>query len=686
MDTMRLENFTILVPFAVLNVVSPLPAHGGQYRGPSDVKPPATDTSGGGSSSSGGNTSGGSGGTSTTGGGSSGGSQPGSSPRPIGGKARGAALDDDLGRWEYWWEFGKDPWLRLRDAIYGNTRGNDDDAWLNRHLVLPRANVERPQPKDLEQVVAALAATLQQNRDRDTVSACMVALAKIGQNPKDAPLRQLCLPWLHSGDQELRETAALALGIAGQLEDETLELLRALIMDSPEGRRVSGGSAVNERTRAFAAFASGLLLRRCEQADLCRRLTAPLLDVIDRPADHGRDLQVAAIEALSLLPDLPANDGDNLRAKVLAKLGAYYDLELGPGDRLLQAHVPPAIARILRPTDPEATAWKARLLADLRAGIDTAGGAKKQQRGANLFLAQSCALALGGLAQPWNADSDADAPIGAALSEAYRQHRDQQTRSFALLSLARMGGSKARALLLVELARANRAIEQPWCAMALGVLQARAIEQGFAAGHSPEPDRELAAALDAAFQAARNPSSQGALAIALGLAGEAGAADKLRAALLEHRQRDDVVGYVALALGLLRDTRAIPELRALVQGASRRPFVMVQGVRALGLIGDQSVAAILCAELEQPDTSLVKLSALASALGQIGDRRSFAPLLRVLGNEKQLPLTRAFAAVALGSIGDKDPLPWNSVFATNTNYRASTDTLTDGSSGILDIL
>ena len=49
-------------------------------------------------------------------------------------------------------------------------------------------------------------------------------------------------------------------------------------------------------------------------------------------------------------------------------------------------------------------------------------------------------------------------------------------------------------------------------------------------------------------------------------------------------------------------------------------------------------------------------------------------------------LSRAFAAVALGGIADKELLPWNSKIAVNTNYRASVETLTNKTSGILDIL
>jgi HEAT repeat protein len=141
-----------------------------------------------------------------------------------------------------------------------------------------------------------------------------------------------------------------------------------------------------------------------------------------------------------------------------------------------------------------------------------------------------------------------------------------------------------------------------------------------------------------------------------------------------------------LALGLLQDARAIPDLRVLRKDSVRRTFVMMQSVRALGLLGDHTLTDQLNAELAAPGVSLIRLSAIASALAQIGDRRSLPALQKLLADTDVAPLTRAFAAVALGGVCDKDPLPWNSIYASQVNYRASTETLTDGMAGILDLL
>ena len=671
-------------------------AHGGQYRGPGNVVPPTTSTgtgsSGSGSSPNGNNSGSGTGATTGASPGTPSGPASAGTANAIGSRGanrgRGAPLDDDLGRWEFWWEFGKDPWLRLRDAIQESRIGNADDQLLARGPLAARMPVQRPTEADLAAASEALAAALQSAHDRDTISSCLVALAKIGRDTKNASLHALFLPCLQSGDQELRETAAVAFGICGQPTPDHLSVMSALVADNAEGRKLSGGSAVNERTRAFAAFGQGLVLARNANPALTMSAVTQLSGILAHPESHGRDLKVAVIEALAQLPPDDASAATKvLRTSILDRLHAYYVRDLGPGERILQAHVPTAIARLLPATAADArTQWRDLLLADLRSGIDTTGARSGDGRGGNLYVAQSCALALGGLAAPWHDNTDADAIVGQTLLDAYRSHRDQQTRAFALLGLARQGGDEAKKQLLRALDEGNRAFEQPWTAMALGVLHARSVQQGEKDGTRVEPDPALNAALQRSFAAARNPSSLGAFAIAMGLSGDDTAADSLRRTLADNRQRDDIAGYVALGLGLLRDRLAVGEVRALLEDAQRRPFLMLQCVRTLGLLGDQSVADTLCLELENPDPSLVRLSAVAAALGQIGDRRSLAPLQRMLANPNLTPLTRAFAAVALGRICDKDPLPWNSIYASNTNYRASTETLTNGSSGILDIL
>ena len=117
----------------------------------------------------------------------------------------------------------------------------------------------------------------------------------------------------------------------------------------------------------------------------------------------------------------------------------------------------------------------------------------------------------------------------------------------------------------------------------------------------------------------------------------------------------------------------------------RRPFLLQQAAVALGRLGDQGTVPILCELLGKHD-STAALAAIASALALIGDRRSIDPLLEMLDDEELTKLARAFAAAALGGVGDKDELPWNEPLCRDVNYRANVDTLTNGKSGVLDIL
>jgi HEAT repeat protein len=126
--------------------------------------------------------------------------------------------------------------------------------------------------------------------------------------------------------------------------------------------------------------------------------------------------------------------------------------------------------------------------------------------------------------------------------------------------------------------------------------------------------------------------------------------------------------------------------RGVVPQAVRRPRLLQQAAIALGVLGDKDVADQLQKLIREEETNLSKMSAIASSLGFIGDRRTINPLVDMLFDTQLGALSRAFAAVALGGIADKEPLPWNSRIAVNINYRASVETLTNQSTGILDIL
>src|SRR5262249_32951625 len=116
------------------------------------------------------------------------------------------------------------------------------------------------------------------------------------------------------------------------------------------------------------------------------------------------------------------------------------------------------------------------------------------------------------------------------------------------------------------------------------------------------------------------------------------------------------------------------------------PELLRQAAVALGRLGDKAAADQLLTVLKDPDGNVTRMSAIAGSLGFIGDRRSIAPLVAILDDPSVSPLSRAFAAVALGGLADKERFRWNSKIAIDVNYRAAVETLTNGNSGVLDLL
>ncbi|MFT4842685.1 MAG: hypothetical protein ACI90M_003163, partial [Candidatus Azotimanducaceae bacterium] len=161
-----------------LILTAPLLAHGGQYRGPSGVTAPGNHGSPGtsqnktnGNTVPGNNTPGAPGSP-----GGAGGTTGATGARGSAGAVPlGFAVGDDLGRWEFWWEFGKDPYLRLRDTIYSDRSVDPGQALWNPRLAAGMRNVSPPNAKDVRAVASQLASLLSSSTDRDTSSACLLA-------------------------------------------------------------------------------------------------------------------------------------------------------------------------------------------------------------------------------------------------------------------------------------------------------------------------------------------------------------------------------------------------------------------------------------------------------------------------------------------------------------------------------
>ena len=201
---------------SVLFLTATLLAHGGQYRGPGDVVPPGPG-GGGNTGRPSGPTTGGPAGPSTGRG-------------PITG-GRGASIGLDLTKWSFWWEFNKDPFIHLKDAIHSKcTQTGSDDFYLGSTRKSNSRDTLAPTKEDRLNVLATLRRAMKSTNNKDIISACMIAMAKIGMDHPEFKLKDVFKPYLKSLNQEVRETAALALGIAAQTESDELDILIALAL------------------------------------------------------------------------------------------------------------------------------------------------------------------------------------------------------------------------------------------------------------------------------------------------------------------------------------------------------------------------------------------------------------------------------------------------------------------------
>jgi len=621
---------------------SMLPAHGGQYRGPGDSVPPGGPKGPGSPGPSG----------------PSGPSTPSTGGRPV---------SPETTSWQSWWEFNKDPFLQLRTAVLTGPVSGSDDFYLGTRRPELRIDVLAPTPADLrDRVVPALVKLFESEQSRDIQSACLVALGKVGLDGPNIDLEKTLASAIDRDDQEVRETAVLSLGIAGR--SKALPLLAGLVRDDSVGRRLVEREKVGDRTRAYAAYALGVLAWRNDDAPLKRSVHDLLLPLLDDPEMQDRDVRVAAASALGLLvPDPAAGAHKRLVWQTVDELLAWFQKDLGRGDEIVQAHAPIAIARLMgRGTTPLHDRCKERFASTLNAST----------RRSNPVL-QSCAIALGMLAVP-REQNEADAAFSNALQTHWENGHDRQTQFFAAISLGRIAGDTNRRWLLDAYERANVATERPWLALALGLVAEKAQRGG-------QTDEAIAELLLDDLRSRKNDDVLAALAVAVGLTGHRSAVPVILRLLEEHDSEDRLAGYLCVSLALLGDPSCRPTLSLLLERSLRRPFLLQQAAVALGRLGDKDAVNRLLVMLRNSE-SLAALSAIAIAIGQIGDRRSLEPLIAMTADQDITKLARAFVAAALGGVGDKDKLPWNVPLTVDCNYAASVDTLTNGMTGVLDIL
>lgn len=525
-------------------------------------------------------------------------------------------------------------------------------------------------------MLPALKRALDSSNQRHMVAACMMAMAKIRQDHKDFQLLDVFKPRLRSKNQQVRETAALAMGLAGITGEEALDQLIALSLDSPAGAELTGGP-VRSRTRAFALYGLGLYAQQHTSTEPQRRALTTFRSVLEDKQLRDRNLKIAAIHGIGLLSLTWTDATDKALLDVaLDTLSRYYTKRSGPGTRLVQSHCPTAITKLLQCGHPRRDEFMRLFLADI-------SGADKERLA--LDLGRSCTLALGQLGavpQLSSPPDNLDRKCGELLRANAESHTDEQTCFFTLMALGQIGGEQNVKFLLRHLDGDDQAA-RPWAALAIGVQAFTRHKARADLGEVPQPELEIGEALKKQFDVATDAQLVGALAIALGLARHIDAGDAMQQRLLANLADEEQASYLALGLGIMGDRTSIEAIRQARNAAKTQPYLIWRTATALALLGDKTVSEKLQKSIGSTDTPLGIHAAQREALGMVGDRRSIAPLISELPELD--PFRGSMTATALGNVARIDTLPWHTLISANFNYRAAVETLTNLRSGVLDL-
>jgi len=213
-------------------------------------------------------------------------------------------LGPDLDDWTLWWNLERNAYLGLRARVQSIEALDDGQSRVTAAGRAPADDtIER-------EVVPRLLRLVERERDDDVVTAALIALGRLDPPDVGWPealserIHAACVRHLSAANQEVRETAALALGLIG--DDRCISILVGLLAEDAAGRELSGGR-VATRTRAFAAFGLGLAGQRVraserEEANKRQWITTSLVAALEVHDEAAYDVPVAALIALGLRP------------------------------------------------------------------------------------------------------------------------------------------------------------------------------------------------------------------------------------------------------------------------------------------------------------------------------------------------------------------------------------------------
>ncbi len=532
---------------------------------------------------------------------------PDTAPNPNSGRSGRRSQGPDLEDWSVWWAYSRDRYLARRGegtASGGGGLGVTTGSSGDAPDAV-RGGADRAWR---EGALAALRKVFP-DPDVEVFTGAAVALGKAG-DPRDAAVLIETLRGRYR-NPSVRESVVLALGLLGREAPGARDALLSILRDRTDSARLRG----------FAALALGL------SGDPG---AAPALLAAARERGPQRDPAAGALVGLGLL-------GEDL---VVPDLAAMLDDASSTDARALRPFAAFALGRI---GGAEAVRALGRALGD---------GDAQVRRAAVLALGE-CDPADAGV-------------LAAAAAHMAREDRDRPCRSFAMVTLGRLGGPAATETLFRCFGLGDRG-ERNFASLGLA-LCARSLDDA-------DVRTRIASLLREQFEQREDVGYRGALAVALGLLRDAKAAPALRSVL---RARGDPAlrAHCAVALGLVGAVEASDDLRAALSEKGA-PEIQREAALALGLLGDPGAARVLADLVAAPGSTEHLRASAAMALGQLRGPEAAAALTGLLLDEAASDAARGQAAVGLGLLLDPRPDPAMSALSRGLDYLAPVGVLVE---------
>jgi len=246
------------------------------------------------------------------------------------------------------------------------------------------------------------------------------------------------------------------------------------------------------------------------------------------------------------------------------------------------------------------------------------------------------------------------------LKSLVKKGRDYQSKCWALLSLARIGGNSIRQFLLKSL-NSTRGNLKAFAGLALAIQASR----------ENEDVKIISAGLEEALMEEKDSSIRAALCISLGIIKDKKMADVIKKIAIENGD-PSLREFASISLGMMEARGAANDLASLLE-KEQKPYIIRSTAISLGLLAERKIVSLLINIMNKTGNLTLK-SAATLALGYVGDRKSLEPLVHLLTNGKK-HYERSFAAIALGKIGERSDIPILSALSRDMNYRALSPSL-----------